>query len=1013
MLVESLDPLGPRSGRGPRAVEQGLLAELDVACARAQCDLARPLRVIVSSHALREQTSCALVARGRARVGIRVQTLDSAAREVLERAGVPAAPSLLYREAVRDYARREPALARDLEPLDDGYATAVASVDDLLDAGFTELHLEPLLERAAEAAGGAALARACALLRVAAQVSRELALQTLGHRCAELARACDLLRADAEILPTRALWIHGFADATGVQLDLLETLAQRFESRIWLDLPEARGAALFGARLRERLAPGPVLVVEAAPDAIVTSSHYADPECEARAAAAWACAQIDAGIPPERIAIAARDLSRHRLGLRRQLSRYGVPFSGVAERGAITPAGRRLAAFCELLERGGASPAERWLDARGHVPGSAAPHADLRDALHVLGIASLADLAAIAPARWGEGASLPARTGLVVDEQGAPRAPRRWVTGARIAALRDSAIGALRALEAEAARAPLAEHAARAAELASVLGWSEATPGHAELCAAFAELARAGDRPLRRDDFTRVLRRALAEVSTDALGGRGGGVQVLSVMEARSRSFDALRVIGLNRGVFPRRVSEDPLLPDALRRALRDVLPDLPVKGEGHEEERFLFAQLVAAAPHVHLSCAQRDASGRATPPSPLFERAAASPVGESEPASHSPRDALLAVAQNGMRPEFAAALPAALADGRRALGLRERAPGPLARARLAVLRELDPRDARRHALGPFLGVVGPVRGPSDPRRSAPAVTHLENAARCPWQAFLSRILSIEPVPDAHGELPRAQDRRLVGTVVHTALELACESAAWPAVAAPELLLEAARTQTERAGIALPGFAHALARCAEPYVEVARRLDASEGAALRSVEAAGVARIRDASGVERELCYVADRVDEIGGELRRTDWKTGKAKRPSDHRNGLARGELLQVHAYAQDGARARYVYLDPELDDRERVLDLEAIDTGRDAFAASVSALFAARDAGAFPPRLRRPDRDEEISACRFCELRPACLRGDSGARMRLAAWADQRGDGSDLERAALALWRLPEAGT
>jgi hypothetical protein len=28
---------------------------------------------------------------------------------------------------------------------------------------------------------------------------------------------------------------------------------------------------------------------------------------------------------------------------------------------------------------------------------------------------------------------------------------------------------------------------------------------------------------------------------------------------------------------------------------------------------------------------------------------------------------------------------------------------------------------------------------------------------------------------------------------------------------------------------------------------------------------------------------------------------------------GLAQGELIQAHAYAQDGARARYVYLDPE----------------------------------------------------------------------------------------------------
>jgi hypothetical protein len=86
--------------------------------------------------------------------------------------------------------------------------------------------------------------------------------------------------------------------------------------------------------------------------------------------------------------------------------------------------------------------------------------------------------------------------------------------------------------------------------------------------------------------------------------------------------------------------------------------------------------------------------------------------------------------------------------------------------------------------------------------------------------------------------------------------------------------------------------------------------------------------------------------------------------------------------------------------------------DSARTAFAASVGALFAARDVGAFPPRLRKPDRDEESDACRSCDVRAACVRGDSGARLRLGAWADAPRDGSDLERAALALWRLPGAG-
>jgi PD-(D/E)XK nuclease superfamily protein len=1005
---EGMDGPGARAAGGPRAVEQGLLAEIDRACALGERDasqLVRPLRVVVPSRALREQVSCALLERGRSRVGVRVQTLDALAREVIERAGESAAPSLLFGEAVRETARREPALAADLDRLDDGYAAVEASVADLLDAGFTELHLDPLLERAADAAAGPLLARANALLRVAARIARELAERTLGHRCAELARASELLLERSELLPTRALWIHGFADATGVQLDLLEVLARCFASRIWLDRPDPNAGSAFGARLRERLAPLPVSIGDAATDARVTASRHADPEWEARAAAAWARARIESGLVPERIAIVARDLARHRIALRRQLARFGVPFSGVAEPGATTPAGRQLAALCELLERGGALPAERWLDARARLPFEM-PRSDLRDALHVLGIDSLADLAAAASASFETGVALPARIGLAVDEQGKPGATRRHVSRAAIAALRDDAAATLRHLESDLVRGPVAAHAARLAELLALLGWRDDTPGRAELFAAIAELALAGDRVVRREDWTRVLRRALADGSCDPLGGRGGGVQVLSVMEARARSFAALRVIGLNRGVFPRRIAEDPLLPDALRRALREVLPDLPIKGEGHEEERFLFAQLLAAAPAVHLSCAQRDASGRTTPASPLFERASAEPVEENEPGS--PRDTLLAIASGGARAEFAAALPDALAAGRRALGLRERDTAPLARARLAALRELDPRDARRHELGPYLGAVGPLRGAADPRRYAPAVTHLERTARCPWQSFLERVLCVAPAPDAQGDLPSPSDRRRLGNVVHGALALAAATGRWPAEAPRELLLEAALEEAR--GIALRGFSHALARRAAPYFEVARRLDASESAKWIAVEQDGVATVRDAAGAEREVRFRADRVDEIGGERRLTDWKTGKRKSVQDHQRGLASGALIQVHAYAHDGARARYVYLDPELRDDQRIADADAIAADHTVFDASVATLLAARDAGAFLPRLRQPDRDEETGACRMCELRTACVRGDSGARMRLAAWAEAQRERSPLEQAALAIWRLPE---
>ena len=67
--------------------------------------------------------------------------------------------------------------------------------------------------------------------------------------------------------------------------------------------------------------------------------------------------------------------------------------------------------------------------------------------------------------------------------------------------------------------------------------------------------------------------------------------------EARARTFDHLFLIGLNRDVFPRSMREDPLLPDDLRRILQRVLPDVPIKRAGFDEERYLFAQLLSARP--------------------------------------------------------------------------------------------------------------------------------------------------------------------------------------------------------------------------------------------------------------------------------------------------------------------------------------------------------------------------------------------------------------------------------
>jgi hypothetical protein len=75
-----------------------------------------------------------------------------------------------------------------------------------------------------------------------------------------------------------------------------------------------------------------------------------------------------------------------------------------------------------------------------------------------------------------------------------------------------------------------------------------------------------------------------------------------------------------------------------------------------------------------------------------------------------------------------------------------------------------------------------------------------------------------------------------------------------------------------------------------------------------------------------------------------------------------------------------------------------------------ALAAVFGAYEEGALIPRLRLAREDTENSECRRCDVKEACLRGDSGARGRLARFMEGRdpSQGSRALRAATALWQL-----
>jgi hypothetical protein len=189
-------------------------------------------------------------------------------------------------------------------------------------------------------------------------------------------------------------------------------------------------------------------------------------------------------------------------------------------------------------------------------------------------------------------------------------------------------------------------------------------------------------------------------------------------------------------------------------------------------------------------------------------------------------------------------------------------------------------------------------------------------------------------------------------------------------------------------------------------------------------EVEGGFTVADAGGRPRFLRFKADRLDRRGDLLVWTDYKTGKPfstskKAETRQRHFLARvrsGTNLQGVAYllATEGAGrpglGRYLFLRPELETREfpvAVGDRQFLQ----AFQGAVETVLAAWDAGSFFPRVVDPAGRDEPPRCQFCAVAESCLRGDSGARLRIVEWAREAASGQDPapeEAALLRLWRL-----
>lgn len=363
---------------------------------------------------------------------------------------------------------------------------------------------------------------------------------------------------------------------------------------------------------------------------------------------------------------------------------------------------------------------------------------------------------------------------------------RRRLDGLRVKLEHDATFGATEALRARATRMQ-GELAALAAFALPLIERLAALPSQATWGAwleHLAPLARAGLRapervlavldelapmaalgPATLDDVTSILRDRLSELPRPTREAVERAVLVATPEELAGQSFEVVFAPGLAERVFPGRIVDDPLLPEAAREGLG--LP-LPTRAERARAERGLLALAVGAAERTFVwSFPESDgAEGRgrvpslyalelaraeegAVPPQGALVRAARAAAGRTS--AFGPPSAPLAIDETEHDLALLAEVSARPPEQARGLARSLLAHPFVARALRARVRKWE-RVELTSSDGVFPATCAPAARALErarPRARALSVSALEVLAVCPYRFYLSTVLGLEQRLDA------------------------------------------------------------------------------------------------------------------------------------------------------------------------------------------------------------------------------------------------------------------------
>lgn len=760
-----------------------LAEELFESIGRLQAeDPFRRVAVVVSSNYLAVDLRRRLaerIADARRRAGhanVRFSTFLDVAREVAgDAAGKPAPPGILFAAvaaAVGAVPAVEPFRGLRHRP---GFLRAVeATVRDLRDADVS------VREFSKWAATFPTSRRESleALAGVYADVSRRL--EPFADDVAVFREAIRSAGANPSNEP---LLVFGFYDLTGIQRDLVASLAQARPLEVFLPKFEGDlGRFAEGTReflegiLGPRQEAAPVTVTSAKsdwfsrfagtdtgaklplpPDGSIRLVSAADDTDEAREVAREVLRSHADGIPLGRTAVILRQEEADGPRILAELARAGIPaFRLVGEANSESPAGRAIRYWLQLEEEG--FRREDVLDVLELVE-------TVRGGSNSALFRKLASQAGIVRGieDWDRGTERLTRARPEDDEE---EAEKRSGSAARTASGREAAEKLARAWSA------LRESATGwSDEPLSWARWAEELRGRIARLFSPQEppelISTAADSIASLDSAGQLVGKQVAlETFLSALerqrvpGGRLGrdGVAVLSAMSARGLSFDHVLVPGLVERKFPALARPDPLLSDeerndvarATSRPLAEKVFPRP------DEERLLFAACAdAARRRLTLLSARRDASlDRERTPSQFFTRAVDAFEGrpvETRDYSGDRRPAALRATKLGAHGDERPALNATEAR-LRTLRVHGAATLALTFPPLARAREAARLRARRE-YGPFEGRIRDpelLAGVAERLSQNPlSPSAIETFAKCPYRFFFQRVLRVRAFDEA------------------------------------------------------------------------------------------------------------------------------------------------------------------------------------------------------------------------------------------------------------------------